>query len=260
MRGFLSGIVEAKRAEVDARMRARPLRRLLGEEAPPARDFAAALASPGISAIAEIKRRSPSKGVLREDLRVEALAARYAESGARALSILTDREFFGGSDEDLIAARGATELPVLRKDFTIDPYQIHEARRLGADAVLLIVRILGPGQLRELSAVAREVGLAAVVEVHTEAELDRANKAGAAIIGINSRDLDTFETDLSGAMRLRESIPPDRIAVAESGIRTREDVRRVERQGFDAMLVGESLLRADEPGSKLAELLGHDHD
>jgi indole-3-glycerol phosphate synthase len=256
MPSFLEEMLDAKREEVAARMRARPLEALLDREPPGLRDFAAALSREGISAIAEIKRRSPSKGVLRADLDPAELASAYATHGAGCLSVLTDREFFGGSDQDLIAARSATELPALRKDFVIDPYQVHETRCLGADAVLLIVRILAPSRLTELLGLATDLGLTALVEVHAEAELRRAVDAGASVIGVNAHDLETFRVDLDAAQRLRASIPDDRLAVAENGIRTPGHVSRLRRQGFDAFLVGETLMRADDPGAELERLLG----
>jgi indole-3-glycerol phosphate synthase len=253
---FLSEIVAHKRTEVEARKRARPLAELCRPARPGLRDFAAALRRPGISAIAEIKRRSPSKGPLREDLGVERIARSYQQNGAAALSVLTEQRFFGGSEGDLRLAREATELPVLRKDFTIDEYQIHEARQIGADAILLIVRILSDAQLRDYLLLARELRLAVLVEVHDEQELGRAAACGAEIIGVNSRDLDTFVVNLDTALRLKVCVPAGCITVAESGIRTRDDVKRLEDAGYDAILVGEALLRARDPGGKLAELLG----
>ncbi len=222
----------------------------------PPRDFAGALRGPGVAAICEIKRRSPSRGTLRAGLDPAAVARDYAQHGAAAISVLTDAEFFGGCDEDLRRVRDAVAVPVLRKDFTIDEYQIHEARRLGADAILLIARILSDEELSRMLGVAAELGLAALVETHDEVEVGRAVAQGARIIGINSRDLDTFEVDLERALRLRSRIPGDCIAVAESGIHTPEDVLRVSAAGFDAMLVGEALMRAEDPGRRLAELLG----
>ncbi len=205
--------------------------------------------------IAEIKRRSPSKGLLRENLDPAAFARIYEECGARAISVLTDRDFFGGGDDDLRAALAATSIPILRKDFTIDPWQIWEARALGASAILLIVRILHDAFLRELIEVARECELAALIETHNEAEAEQAIAAGATIIGVNARDLDTFVTDFETVFRVKRRIPAGTITVAESAIRTRDDVARAEAAGFDAILVGETLVRADDPGAALRNLL-----
>ncbi len=253
---FLAKIVAHKRDEVAARRRVRPLAELRRTAPPPPRDFAAALRRPGVSAIAEIKRRSPSKGILCKDLDVAHVVRSYEKNGAAALSVLTDGEFFGGTDEDLRRARESTKLPALRKDFTIDEYQIHEARQLSADAILLIVRILSDAQLRDYTLLARELGLAALVEVHDQDELSRAVAGGAEIIGVNSRNLDTFEVSLDTPIRLKDDVPAGCLAVAESGINTRDDVRRLEDAGYDAILVGEALMRTPDPGRKLAELLG----
>ena len=253
---FLTKIVAHKRSEIEARKRTRPLVELRQSSSPPSRDFAGALRKPGISAIAEIKRRSPSRGALCQNPDVADIARGYEGNGAAAVSVLTDGEFFGGSDDDLRLARESTGLPVLRKDFTIDEYQIHEARRIGADAILLIVRILSDAQLRDYTRLARELGLAALVEVHDDDELTRAVACEAEIIGVNSRNLDTFEVSLETPLRLKRRIPTDCLAIAESGIHTRDNVKRLEDAGYDAILVGEALLRAPDPGRKLAELLG----
>lgn len=220
------------------------------------RDFTARLAAPGLSVIAEIKRRSPSRGVLRDPLDPAALARQYQQAGAAALSVLTDERFFGGSDSDLRTARAACGLPALRKDFIVDARQIEQAAAIGADAILLIVRILSDTELLELSARAEQLGLAALVETHSHAEIERAVACGAKIIGVNARDLDTFDVDLAGALALRDHIPSGVLTVAESGIHTRDDARRVEQAGFDAMLVGEGLITAPDPGARLRELIG----
>lgn len=252
----LDKIVEHKRREVAERKRARPLDVLRAASSSPARDFAGALRKPGVSVIAEFKRRSPSKEVIREGADVSRTARDYAANGASALSVLTDAEFFGGGDADLQTARAAVELPVIRKDFTIDEYQIHEARHIGADAILLIVRILSDEEIRSFLRLSRELGLAALVEAHSAEELKRAIDCGAEIVGVNSRDLDTFEVSLERTLKLKDEIPDSCIAVAESGIHTRAGVERVAAAGYDAILVGEALMRADNPGAKLAELLG----
>lgn len=252
----LDAIVEHKRQEVAERRARLPLSALRDQAPPALRDFAAALRRPGLAAIAEIKRRSPSRGAICESLDVAGLAGEYAQSDAAALSVLTETSHFGGCDEDLIRARAAVELPVLRKDFTIDEYQIFEARAIGADALLLIVRILSAMQMRDFLAAAEAVGIAALVEVHDERELERAIELDASIIGVNNRNLETLRIDLATSLRLRQMIPAGRLAIAESGIETRDDVRRIEGAGYDAMLIGESLLRAGSPGGKLRELLG----
>ena len=216
------------------------------------RDFRAALAEPGLSVIAEIKRRSPSKGDLAPNLDPALTAKSYAEGGAAAISVLTDGAYFGGSPEDLAAARQACDLPVLRKDFTVDPRDVADARLMGADAVLLIVAALGDAELARLHALAIDLGLAALVEVHDEEELDRALAAGAEIVGVNQRDLRTFEVDTALAARLLARVPPGVVAVAESGVRTRADVP----PGVDAVLVGESLVTSPDPTAAVRELRG----
>lgn len=252
----LREIVEHKRREVAERRRGHPLTAMRDAPRPPRRDFAAALRQPGLSFIAEIKRRSPSRGAIRETLDPVEIAREYETAGAAALSVLTESSRFGGSDADLTAARGAVGLPVLRKDFTIDGYQLHEAAAIGADAVLLIVRILSDGELLDLLTLGAEMRLACLVEVHDEYELERALRFGAEIVGINNRDLDTLRVDLDTCVRLRPRIPAGILTVAESGLHTRDDVRRVEAAGFDAVLVGEALLAAPRPGERLRELAG----
>jgi len=253
---FLRTIVARKQDEVAERRKRVPLEALRDRPLPAVRDFAAALRRPGLSAIAEIKRKSPSRGPLREDLDPGEIAKSYQDNGAAAISVLTDREFFGGAPDDLTSVKQAVSLPVLRKDFIIDPYQLHESRSMGADAVLLIVRILSPAQLTEYVTLARELGLAALVEVHDEHEVDQAVQSGAEMVGVNNRNLETFEVSLDTALQLKPAIPPDRIAVAESGIHSRRDAVRLAATGYDAILVGESLMKAKNPGTKLRELLG----
>lgn len=204
--------------------------------------------------IAEIKKASPSKGVLREDFDPVAIAQSYAEAGASCLSVLTDRDFFQGSEAYLQAAREACTLPVLRKDFTIDPYQVYEARVLGADCILLIVAALGDATLRELYGLARELGMDVLVEVHDAEELDRALALGAELVGINNRDLRTFETRLETTLALLERIPEDRLVVTESGIHGIEDVRMMRDHGVNAFLVGEAFMRSPDPGEALRRL------
>jgi indole-3-glycerol phosphate synthase len=224
---------------------------------PAPRDFADALGGAGLSCIAEIKRRSPSKGDLDPDLQPEMVAKEYVAGGAACLSVLTDTDFFGGSRADLAAARQASGLPVLRKDFTVQEADVVDARLMGADAVLLIVAGLDDELLRRCAARADELGLAAVVEVHDERELARALAASARIVGVNQRDLRTFQVDHDRACALATEIPADVIAVAESGIRDAGDARRLADAGFDAILVGEALVRAEDRAGRLRELVGH---
>lgn len=206
--------------------------------------------------MAEVKAASPSAGLLREDLDVPDLARRYAQGGACALSVLTDREFFRGAPEHVQLARAASDLPVLRKDFTLDAYHVYEARALGADAVLLIAAVLDDRRLQELIELAGRLGMAALVEVHTEAEADRTLAAGARLVGINNRDLRTFRVDLATTERLRPRLPESVLVVSESGIDSPEDVRRVWEAGVRAVLVGSALVRSPDPEAKLRQLRG----
>lgn len=223
---------------------------------PPLRPFGDALRAPGRRIIAEIKRRSPSAGVIRDPLDPAGVASLYARAGAAALSVLTEPEFFGGSDADLRSARAAVSLPVLRKDFVVDREQVRESRRLEADAILVIVAALEREEITALLDEARAQKMDALVEVHSESELDLAIEAGSTLIGVNSRDLRDFTVDLGRAIRLGPRIPDGIVRVAESGIRTREDVARLEQSGFTAFLVGESLLRATDPAARLEDLFG----
>jgi indole-3-glycerol phosphate synthase len=252
---FLTEIVEHKRREVAKHRAEHPLR-LDDRPARRVRDFRAALAKPRMSVIAEFKRRSPSRGLLRQDADIQAISSSFRDYGAAALSVLTDEEFFGGSEHDLRLARQSVPLPVLRKDFIVDEHQVYESARFGADALLLIVRILSDEELRVLLDLTRRCGLFALVETHNENEIARAVACGARIIGANSRNLDTFDVNLDTALHLRAGIPRECVAVAESGIRTRADVERLEAVGYDAVLIGEALMCAPDPGRKLAELLG----
>jgi indole-3-glycerol phosphate synthase len=225
--------------------------------APRTRDFAGALRRDDgrLAVIGELKRRSPSKGDLAPGLEPAATARAYEAGGAAALSVLTDRPYFGGSVADMQAARDATGLPVLRKDFTIDEIQVYEARAIGADAVLLICAALpDDALLADLHALARELGMAALVETHNAAEIDRALGAAADIVGVNSRDLATFSEDLDVAGALASRLPAGVIAVAESAIRSADDARRMADAGFDAVLVGEALVRAEDPAALVREL------
>lgn len=254
-RTILHEILERKRPEV-GRLRGRE-----GElasraaEAPPARPFVAALREDRVAVIAEFKRRSPSAGAIAEEADPGAVAAAYERGGAAALSVLTDGPGFGGSLEDLRAAREATSLPVLRKDFLVDPVQLLESRAAGADAALLIARALENGRLSELLVGCEELGMAAVVEAHDADEVERALAAGARVVGVNARDLASFEVDFPRALELVAGVPEDRVAVAESGVGGAEDVAAAGLAGADAVLVG-SRLMAGDPEAAVRELVG----
>lgn len=255
MATYLDRILAAHRAA--AAEDRRDLDALLAETAgrPPARGFEAALrAGDSVAVIAEVKRRSPSKGDLAPDLVPADLARAYAAGGAAALSVLTDREFFGGSPDDLAEARMAVDLPVLRKDFTVAPADVIDARLMGADAVLLIAAALRAEELVQLAELARGVGLDALVEVHDEREAQSALAAGATLIGVNQRDLYSFEVDTDRARRVAASLPAGVTTVAESGIRHGDDVRRLADAGFSAVLVGETLVRSADPASAVREM------
>jgi len=227
------------------------------QAAAPVRDFAAALRktlATGPAVIAEVKKASPSKGLLREPFLPAEIARTYEHHGAACLSVLTDRQFFQGGAEHLIAAREACELPVLRKDFMVDPYQVYEARALGADCILLIVAALELAQMRELEAIASGLGMSVLVEVHDASELDRALELSTPLIGINNRDLRTFETRLETTFALIPKVPPDRLLVTESGILAPRDVAAMRSRGVGCFLVGEAFMRAPDPGQELARL------
>lgn len=230
------------------------------EAASPPRGFRAALArridAGEAGVIAEVKKASPSKGVLRADFDPAEIAASYARGGAACLSVLTEADFFQGADAHMQAARAACPLPVIRKDFIFDPYQVHEARALGADCILLIVAALGDTALRELHALGQQLGMDVLVEVHDDQELDRALAIEPDLIGINNRDLRTFDTDIETTTRLAQRVPPGVLLVSESGIHTAEEVAYLREQGVHAFLVGEAFMRAEEPGDRLAELFG----
>jgi indole-3-glycerol phosphate synthase len=256
---ILDDIVARTRADLVERKRVRPLAALEAEAArrPAARSLAGALRQPGrITCIAEFKRRSPSAGWIAEKAEPAPMARAYAAGGASAMSVLTDGPFFGGSLEDLVAAQAAADLVILRKDFIVDRYQVVEARAAGADALLLIVAALNDAELSALLGATRDAGLEALVEAHDADEVARAVAAGAAIVGINNRDLKTFTVDRELAARLRPTVPPDRVIVAESGIRDAADVARLRAAGVDAILVGETLMRAHEPAAALRTLVG----
>jgi indole-3-glycerol phosphate synthase len=255
---ILERIVSAKRAEVAARRVATPLAALRAVPlyAAPRRGFRAALESARVPAvIAELKRKSPSRGEIRAEYEPAALARSYARGGATALSVLTDEPFFGGALEHLASARAASGLPCLRKDFLVDPYQVEEARAWGADAVLVIVAATGEAERRALLAAAREVGLDVLVEVHDAAELAWAADAGATLIGVNNRNLDTLEVSLETTEHLASRVPSGALLVAESGMRSAADVHRMVAAGARAILVGEAFMDRPDPGATLAEWL-----
>jgi indole-3-glycerol phosphate synthase len=258
MAGILGRIIATKREEVAALAERRSVLRARAEAAGPVRPFAAALrrADGAVALIGEYKRRSPSAGSLGGGVGPGPVARAYAQAGASALSVLTDRDYFGGGLADLVAARAAAALPVLRKDFVIDEVQLWEARAAGADAALLIVRVLDDAALAGLLEACRGLDLAALVEVHDAAELERALVAGADIIGINNRDLATFRTHLGLSLALAPHVPKDRLVVAESGIRGPADVERLGEAGVDAVLVGETLMRAADARAVAAGLVG----
>jgi indole-3-glycerol phosphate synthase len=241
---YLDKILDFHRARAAADTRDRSELETRCAALDPARDFFAALRAPGLSVIAEVKRRSPSKGALAADLDPAEVAVSYQRGGAACLSVLTDEPHFGGSPADLAAARAAVELPVLRKDFTVCVEDVFDARLMGADAALLIVAALSDGELAEFSAAAGRVGIAALFEIHDEVELERALAVDATIIGVNQRNLITFEVDQDRAVRMAPQIPSERVRIAESGVRGPEDARVLREAGYDAVLVGESVVTA----------------
>ncbi|MGE5468832.1 MAG: indole-3-glycerol phosphate synthase TrpC [Ignavibacteria bacterium] len=259
---ILERIVAVKREEVASAKAARPLERVRADASAqaPARDFVGAvrgrIAAGKPAVIAEIKKASPSKGVLREDFRPAEIAVDYEKHGAACLSVLTDRQFFQGAPEYLQAARAACGLPVLRKDFMIDPYQVYEARAMGADAILLIVASLSLEQMREMEAIAAGLGMAVLVESHDGEEVDVALQLDTPLIGINNRNLRTFDVTLNTTLAQLPRIPADRIVVTESGIRTGQDVTLMRGRNVNAFLVGEAFMRCPSPGAELERLFG----
>ena len=262
MPDILNKILAVKAIEIAAAKKVAPFDalRAAAESAPPARDFVAALAAKiaagQAAVIAEIKKASPSKGVLRADFRPAEIAARYAQHGAACLSVLTDKDFFQGSADNLRAARGACDLPVLRKDFVIDPYQVFEARAMGADCILLIVAALSLPQMQALESRAHSLGMAVLVEAHDAVELDAALQLKTPLIGINNRNLRTFETRLETTLDLLPRIPYGRMVITESGILSAENVAHMRQNNVHAFLVGEAFMRAADPGLELARLFG----
>jgi indole-3-glycerol phosphate synthase len=254
--GFLTDLVERVRRDLERRPLDEGMLMARCMALPPARDFEGALRQgPGPSIIAEVKRSSPSAGQIAEvDPRTQAAA--YERAGAAAISVLTEPHHFGGSLADLRSVHLVTRLPVLRKDFLVHPAQLMEARAGGSDAALLIAGTVTPAELRALLAAASDLGLATLVEAHGEREVAEAVETGAPVIGVNARDLETLEMDEDGALELLATVPPDRVRVFESGIRTREQVERADAAGADAVLVGEALMRAEDPGDLIRRLLG----
>ena len=252
----LDPIVQATREEVERRKRERPLSELEreAEHRPEGRPFHEALARPATSLIAEHKRRSPSAGEIRAGASVTEMVRAFERGGAAAISVLTEERHFGGSLADLTEARAATDLPILRKDFTVDPYQLVEARAVGADAVLLVVGSLDTGSLASLQQETRDLDLDALVEVHTEEELEVALEIDAELIGINNRDLADFSVDIAKTFELLADVPAGKTVVSESGIVYREQIEELERVGVDAVLVGETLMRAADPEAACREL------
>jgi indole-3-glycerol phosphate synthase len=260
MSDVLRDILRRKAEEVRERSAATPLTELRAQarQAPPARGFAHALQrcidAGRAAVIAEVKKASPSKGVIRPDFRPAEIAGSYERGGAACLSVLTDRDYFQGHEDYLVEARKACALPVLRKDFTVDTWQIYEARVLGADAILLIVAALDDSRLIEFCDLGMDLGLDVLVEVHDDEELTRALRTRSPLIGINNRNLRTFETRLETSLDLRSRIPPDRVAIAESGILAPADVARLRAADIHAFLVGEAFMRAADPGAELKRL------
>jgi indole-3-glycerol phosphate synthase len=254
----LDRILDARRAAVDHRKRVLPETALKYgvKAASPLRDFPAALSRDGLNVVAELKPASPSQGVIRDPFDPIALAQSLAAAGAAALSVLTEPEFFGGSLKNMREARKEIAAPVLRKDFIFDSWQVWESRANDADSFLLMVVALDDLLLRELLSLGRQLGMEPLVEVHTKAELDRALAADARIIGVNNRDLRTLDVRLETSLELIDLIPDDRIAVAESGLSTNDDLVRLRGAGFDAFLIGEHPMRADDPAAALSDLLG----
>jgi indole-3-glycerol phosphate synthase len=249
---ILDRILEVKRAEIAAAKARLPSPDVAA--APPVRDFVGALRAKKPAVIAEVKRASPSRGVLRENFDPAAIAKSYEKGGAACLSVLTDRQFFHGDPAHLIAARAACSLPALRKDFVIDPYQVRESRGYGADCILLIAACLGVQQMKELEQAANELRMAVLVEVHDADELEKALELKTPLLGINNRNLKTFETRLETTLGLLDRVPDDRMVVTESGILSSADVERMRKAGVNAFLVGEAFMRAPEPGPALSAL------
>jgi indole-3-glycerol phosphate synthase len=257
-KNILDTIVEARRESVAHRKRVLPevaLKIAVEKKVPPPREFPGALTAAGLNVISELKKASPSLGVIRAGYDPALLAAELETAGAAALSVLTEEDFFSGSLGDLKQASKAVKIPILRKDFIIDPWQVWETRAAGADSFLLIAAVLQDGELRELIELGHQLGMEPLVEVHSRAELDRVLAAGARIVGVNNRDLRDFQVRLETSLELVEAIPGECVAVSESGLHSHEDLVRLRRAGFDAFLIGEYLMKRSDPGAALGELL-----
>ncbi len=260
MSDFIEKVIALKREEVAASKHSAPLTDLLAliRDLPPTRDFRGALAQEGVALIAEVKRSSPSAGKIAPIADPGRLARLYRKGGAAAISVLTESGWFGGSLDDLALVKAEIDLPVLRKDFIIDPYQLYQSRAAGADAVLLISELLRPDILADFLGRAREIGLACLTEAHSEAALENILETPAPVVGINNRNLNSLTVELETSLRLLPLIPHNRVRVAESGIKTAGDIRRLAGAGADAILVGETLARAEDPSAKIRELLGNE--
>jgi indole-3-glycerol phosphate synthase len=262
-KNVLTRIVERRREAIAHRKRVLPdvaLKLAVEKKSAPVRDFAGALSPRGVNIIAELKKASPSRGLMRTEYEPAKIAVELEASGAAALSVLTEEDFFQGSLADLKEVSRVTKIPILRKDFIVDPWQVWETRAANADAFLLIVAILDDEALRELLGLGRQLGMEALVEAHSRGELKRGVEAGAKIIGVNNRDLKTLEVNIETSLQLVELIPDSCIAVSESGIRSHADLVRMQRAGFDAFLVGEQLMTAPDAGAGLTDLLTQNRD
>ncbi|KTD82821.1 indole-3-glycerol phosphate synthase [Legionella waltersii] len=255
MNSILERIAQKKLEEVEAAKQNKPLSTLELDQSPPIRDFVAALKSTSPAIIAEIKKASPSKGIIRTDFDVVDIATAYAQNGASCLSVLTDQDFFQGHPDYLLLAKSHCHLPVLRKDFIIDPYQIYESRALGADCILLIVALLDDAQLMDYCQMAKELNMSVLVESHTEEELNRAIQLPTPLMGINNRSLHTFKTDIQLSIRLKDQVPGNKLVITESGINSRTDIKLMLSHGIETFLIGESLMRTKDIGFALRSLI-----
>ena len=253
---ILEKIINFKKVEIEKRKNFTPLESFIDKINEEKRDFKKALRNKNITIIAEIKKHSPSRGVLRENFDYKSIAKEYEKGGASAISILTDAKFFWGRNEYLSEVKKEVNLPVLRKEFIIDEYQIYQSAHIGADAILLIAKILEFKQLEKFVDLAHKLKMACLVEIDSQKELQKALSTTAEIIGINNRNLDTFQTSIEKSLNLKKFIPEDRISVSESGIKKREDITELEKADFDSVLIGEALIKEKEIGKKLKELLG----
>jgi indole-3-glycerol phosphate synthase len=253
---ILDRIVKFKKVEIDKRKNFTPLESFIDKISKEKRDFKKALKKGNISIIAEIKRHSPSRGILREDFNHKSIAKEYEKGGASAISVLTDAKFFWGNNEHLTEVKKKVNLPILRKEFIIDEYQIYQSAYMGADAILLIAKILELKELAKFLDLAKKLNMACLVEVHSKKELKKVFASSAEIIGINNRNLENFQTSIENSLSLKKEIPEKYITVSESGIKKREDLVALEEAGFDAVLIGETLIKEKEIGKKLKELLG----